>query len=266
MGGWTASSLYPNMDLHNASLASRTPTPSNPVPPSSSIGNINALSQEPISAAQLMTTPGQANDSALESRKYMNPLTGARQVAASASVYEQPDAPAFLQQQIANLNAEQTLRRSAQSELLNRLVGGVQAGGPDSYLWTEALRAAAVNPGAHVNFGASVQNPVLGQAYSKQVESQNLLRAQQTKALSNANNAQGSLDALLQARNRLGAVAMGGSPSSQQQALDSQITNAYLNILPNSSVQSLGRSVGGGGYTGPIGPTKSTSGWFAGGF
>jgi hypothetical protein len=264
--GWTASSLYPNMDLHDASLASRVPTPANPTPPPSDVGLINAYSQEPISAATLMTNPTDANDTTLASRKYMNPYTGLRQSVASASVYEQPDAPAFLQQQIANLNAEQTMRRSAQSELLNRLVGGVQSGGPNSYLWTEALRAAAVNPGAHVNFGASVQDPIVGQAYSRQVNSQNTFRDQQTRSLAAANNAQGNIASLFQDRARLGGVLAGGSPTSQQSMLDSQLTNAYMNVLPNSAVQSLGRSVGGSGsgYAGPVGPTRSSSGWFGG--
>lgn len=137
---------------------------------SSVVGPINALAQSPLQADVLRTTPQTLADTTLGSRKYVNPNTGIRDPVVSGSVYEQPDTPAFLSQAVANLNAEQALRRSLQAEWNNRLLGGVAAGGPDAFLYAEALRAASVAPGSSVAFGQQIADPQTGSAQKTAAE------------------------------------------------------------------------------------------------
>jgi hypothetical protein len=132
-----------------------------------------------------------------------------------------------------------------QAELVNRIVTGVSKGGPDDYLWTEALRAAAVNPGAHVQFGAAVQNPALGQGYKTAAQAYADKSAQETTALKQANNALSVPQDLMNQRSRLGATVMGGYAGSPQQSVDRQLMDSYINASPDSAVQQLGRSVSG---------------------
>lgn len=246
--GWTASSLAPNMELHDASLATRIPDAPLPAPAASVTGPVNAWAQIPLSAAQLRTDPSVAKDPSLASRSYMNPMTGLRDTAASASVYQQADAPAFLQQAISNLNAEQALKRSMQAELVNRIITGMQGGGNDSYLWTEALRAAAVNPGAHVAFQSAVSDPAVGRGYETASKAAAGKLTEQTKSLSMANSALSALPDLQAQRARLGSVVMGGYQGSDQQRLDNKIQQAYMNSGPSSSTQLLGRSANYSGW------------------
>jgi hypothetical protein len=218
-----------------------------PTPAPSTVGSVNGYAQLPITADMLRTTPETLNDPSLGSRKFTNPLEGMRQPVASASVFAQPDVPPYLQNALASLNAEQALRRSMQAELTNRIVAGAQSGGPNAYLWQEALRAAAVTPGAHVNFGQSVQNPLIGQGYYDASEAYKQRAAQQTRAITAANTAnQNSIippfEGVMQ--------NPGGAFNPAYQAYINRQIMANQTASPGSSVQQLGRSAAyGGGWT-----------------
>ncbi len=221
------------------------------VPKSSSIGGVNGLAQLPISAADLLANTGATNDSKLESRTYMNAPANSRQVAASTSVYAQPNAPAFLADRVADLNSEQTLRRSAQAELLNRIVQGAQGGGDDAYLWQEALRAAAVNPGAAVYFGQSVQNPLIGQGYNTSAQAgANKMYAQST-AIRQATDQQSQLQQLMAKRAQLASVPSYGWGNSDLNNIDNQI---HAIQTQGNSTQRLGQAAAGSGWSGPALP------------
>lgn len=247
-----------------APLASRTPqqiTPPKPPPGPSEVGPVNALAQQPYSAASLMTRPTTAIDPTLGSRLYQNPLTGFREVAAQQSVYAQPQAPAFLQNAITNLNAEQSMARSAQAELTDRILKGAsgltargmegtQMDQDNAYLWQEALRAAAVNPGAHVNFGAAVTDPRQGISAITSANALAAKAAQQTAAIQAANLIPMQIKALQKKRANLGAVPGGFYMGSRQQELDKQLFALEDQGQATSGVQRLGQSA-----------ARSASGW-----
>lgn len=222
------------------------------------MGPVNALGQSPYSAASLLTRPTDAVDQTLGSRLYQNPLTGFRDVAAQTSVYAQPNAPAFLQNAIAGLNAEQTMARSAQSELVNRIMKGAAGltatgapgGGGDPYLWQEALRAAAVNPGAHVNFGAAVTDPRQGISAITSANALAAKAAQQTAAIAAANAIPIQIAALQKKKEVLGPAPGGFYAGSRQQALDRQLFALEDQGQAASGMQRLGQSA-----------ARSNSGW-----
>lgn len=252
--GWTSGML-------TAPLASRTPqqvTPPKPPPGPSEVGPVNALAQSPYSAASLMTKPTTAVDPTLGSRLYQNPLTGFREVAAQQSVYAQPQAPAFLQNAIASLNSEQTMARSAQAELLDRIMKGASGmtatgapgGGGDPYLWQEALRAASVNPGAHVNFGAAVTDPRQGISAITSANALAAKAAQQTAAIQAANVIPIQIKALQKKRAELGAAPGGFYSGSRQQELDKQLFALEDQGQASSGMQKLGQAA-----------ARSASGW-----
>jgi hypothetical protein len=264
LNGWTSQSISHDQNLHDQSLASiAQPDPAPPTPAPSDVGAINGLAQNPLTAAQLTTTPTDLHDPTLGTRAYTNPDTGFRDAPIVTSVYQQENVPGFLQQSIANLNSEQAMKRALQSELTNRLVGGLQGGGPNSYLWAEALRAASVNPGAHVGFGAAVQNPAIGEGYKTAANAYAGLAGQQAASIAAANKQPATLQDLLTQRSRLSSSIMGGNPAAVQ--LDQRITDAYLNSGPNSSVQQLARSASGPANAAAFGnfaqPVKS--GWWS---
>lgn len=246
--GWTAATLAHNADLHDASLATLQPAAPMPTPAASDVGPINGLAQSPLTAAALLTDPNGVHDQTLASRAFKNPGTGFRDVAAQGSVYQQNNVPAFLQQSIANLNAEQAMKRAQQSELVNRILQGVNSNSPNNYLFAEALRAAAVGAGAHVNFNAAVLDPALGRGYETATNAYANKTNQQTQSLKAANTAVSAIPALSQQRARLGAVVMGGYEGSQQQKLDRQIALASEAATPMSSTQLLGRSANSSGW------------------
>ncbi len=166
--GWTASKLV--------------------TPQVSAVGPVNALAQNNVTADSLRTTASSLADPSLGSRKYVNPNTGIRDVAASGSVYAQPDVPAFLSQAVSSLNAEQSLRRSLQAEWNDKLLRGAtgQIAGADPYVWMEALRAASVSPGASVAFGQQIADPNAGRAALSRAHSLAGLEAVKTNILHQA--------------------------------------------------------------------------------
>ena len=248
--GWTSGSISHDGELHDRALATLAPT-QYAQPAESAVGSVNGLAQNPLTAADLLAKPTDLHDPKLASAPYGNPMQGFRDAPIVSSVYQTNNVPGFLQQSIANLNAEQALKRSLQSEMVNRIMMGMQQGGPNGYLWTEALRAAAVNPGAHVAFNASVMDPAIGAGYSKAAGAYADKTNQQTTALKAANSAGSMIPDLETQRARLGSVVMGGYQGSPQQRIDQQLTQAHLQASPQSGTQQLARSVSG-----------PNSGWF----
>jgi|SRR5712664_285818 len=255
--GWTGAHLVPTtpaeFGLRDSSLGSRTGVvpPPNPQTPSSNVGPVNAGAQLPLSASQLGTTPSTLIDASLGSRTGSDPNAGKQSVYAQASVYNNQNAPAFLAQQVANLNAEQTMRRSAQAELLNRIVGGVAGGGPDAYLWDEALRAASVQPGAMVNFAAPVLDPRIGIAQKIIAQGYSDRAQQQAQAIRQANDAQQQLSDLQKRRAIIGPNPFGQYSGSEQQQLDTRIQDLMDKTSSTGSLQLLGQAsaAAGSGWT-----------------
>lgn len=167
------------------------------------VGAINAAAQAPITAEDLLTSKGKAVDPALESRKYLNPYTGVRDPAVTGSVYAHADTPAWLAGEVAALNAEQALRRSAQAEVFNKVFQQAQVGGNEGLPWLEVLRAAVLQPGVEAGFGSSVVDPQIGLAALKEAEASKTaagayartldepinLRSESLRRLNNTNNA-----------------------------------------------------------------------------
>jgi hypothetical protein len=199
-------------------------------------------------AATISPTP--LNDPTLASRHFIDPMTGYRDVGATASTFQNPNVPAYLTQAVANLNATQQMRSSAQQDLTQRLFQGVQSGGPDAYLWAEALRSASATPGAHVNFGSAVQNPLVGQGYFNAAGAFQQRAKEQSDAIRAASTAQSKLALLQQQRSMLGATPFGTYDQSPQKKLDDQIFNAMTAVQPQSAVQQLG-----------VASARGNSGW-----
>ena len=144
-----------NISLPNT--VSRSGWTANRIAPAPVTSSALANADQPITAAALATTPSTLNDRSLGSRSYQNPNTGIRTAPIQTSIYAQPNVPAFLNQAIADLNSEQALRRALQQQWTTRLADAT--GGPNGYLYAEALRAAVVQPGANVSFGSAITDP-----------------------------------------------------------------------------------------------------------
>lgn len=130
------------------------------------VGAINAAAQAPIRAEDLLTGTSDARDPALASRTWKNPYTGVRDPAVIGSVYAQSDTPAWLANEVAALNAEQALRRSAQAEVFNQVFN--KAANTNDYRWLEVLRAAVLQPGVEAGFGSGIADPNVGLALQKE--------------------------------------------------------------------------------------------------
>lgn len=192
-------------------------------------------------------SPTTLNDPTLASRHFIDPMTGYRDVGATASTFQNPNVPAYLTQAVANLNATQSMRQAYQQDLTQKILRGVQSGGPSSYLWAEALRGASVMPGAHVNFNTPVQNPLIGEGYFNAAAAFQQRAKEQAEAIKAASTAQSKLALLQQQRSMLGPTPFGTYDQSPQKKLDDQIFNTQLNVQPQSSVQQLGVSAARGG-------------------
>lgn len=150
------------------------------------VGAINAAAQAPIRAEDLLTSTGDARDPSLESRKFMNPYTGVRDPAVVGSLYAQPDTPAWLANEVAALNDEQALRRSAQAEVFNKVFE--QATGGGGLPWLEVLRAAVLQPGVEAGFGSAVVDPNVGRAAMTEAEAEKTAAGAYSRALSAPDN------------------------------------------------------------------------------
>lgn len=238
--GWTSRAASPK------SLESRritTPPPVTPVT-QSSVGPVNALAQTLATAAQLRTNTTTPKDPTLASRSPSGAdLAGRRDVAAQASVYQTPNVPAFLTQAISDLNANQSLRRSAHAELIDTLFGQAMTGNLSAW---DALRAASVQPGAHVSL-SPITDPNVGIGYQTASNAYAGQLAAQTGAIRAAQAVPGQIATLEAQRARLGNAGFGGYWGSQQQNLDRQITDLYGAGSARSAVQQLGQSAARGG-------------------
>lgn len=247
--GWTAASI----NEAQAAKAANT---------QSSVGPVNAMAQAPISADALRTTPSTLSDATLGSRRFLNPNTGIRDVAASGSVYQQANVPAYLSQAVAGLNAEQALRRSLQAEWNDRLIRNAESSN-DPYIWLEAIRAASVNPGSSVAFGQAIQNPNAARAQMISAQSQANLNAQKQRILSDASS---QLYNYRSASERANNQPQGSPWAQQAQQQASDALHGYTMAQPLAVAAAGGNS---GWYSSPARSTfsvpsyspVSSSGW-----
>lgn len=249
--GWTSSTVIP-LYLRNtlppsvtsavSGLTARTPTSTTAQPAAplaaSTYKYASQVSPEALTAqsAQFAATPekvygledfriapGDLKDPSLGSRQFM---TAAQvrpvDVGAQASTFQSANVPAFLQSQIAQLNAEQYQKRSAQQDLLDRLFSAVQGG--DYTAW-EALRAAAVQPGARAAFGAGIVSPELQAAQTGATRETAKKTAAETAAISLPAQLSRQMQQAQAARAQLGQTSFGAYTGSAQEKLDQQILN-----------------------------------------
>jgi hypothetical protein len=172
--GWTSASINEAQAAKAAALAEGAVA-----------GTNSALAKAPITAEALRTTPSTLSDATLGSRRFVNPNTGVRDVAATGSVYAMSDVPAYLSQAVAGLNAEQALRRSVQAEWNDRLLRNAEDSS-NPYVWMEAIRAASVNPGSSVAFGQAIQDPNRGLADMRRAQGESVLNNQRASILHQA--------------------------------------------------------------------------------
>lgn len=230
------------------------------------VGAINAAAQAPITADTLLTSRSAARDPALASRQYMNPYTGVRDPVLQGSVYANTDTPAWLAGEVAALNAEQAMRRSAQAEIFNKIFGQAQVGGPEGLPWLEVLRAAVLQPGVEAGFGSQVVDPNIGIAANKQAE------ANQTAAGAYANTLNDAItqrSAALQAASRgdssVGSAFWMGPPPISQTRNTAQSSRSADSVA--QSVIGTNPFAAARGYIGGTGstsiPASNNSGPFA---
>lgn len=218
----------------------QTPVATTPLP-QSNVGPVNALAQQPYTAASLYRSPGAVNDPKLASRAYGSTVPGAVKPAFAESVYQRPEVPAYLAQAVTDLNTGQSLQRSLQSEWNNKILGLATNSGPQNYLYTEALRAASVSPGAHVSFGAAVQNPDIGAGYRAASLGQANLTNAQAGAIAAPQQYQAQIAALQKERQQLGQNAFGMYSNSRQQQIDNQLFNLQ-GLLAGSQTVAAGNN------------------------
>lgn len=219
ISGWRTSTIAPKMVTQPQTPVAATQLPQ------SYVGPLNALAQQPYTAASLMRSPGAVNDPKLASRAYGSTVPGTVKPAFAESVYQRPEVPAYLAQAVTDLNTGQSLQRSLQSEWNNKILGLASGGGANGYLFQEALRAASVSPGAHVNFGAAVQNPDIGTGYLQAAQGQKAQALATAGAIGAPQQYQQQIAALQRERQQLGANAFGQYSGSRQKAIDDQLFN-----------------------------------------
>jgi hypothetical protein len=200
--GWTSQTAAPS------TLASRVINPIPQFNTESSVGPVNAVAQTPVTADLLKTiAPTDLKDKTLGSRAYMNPGTGLRDAPIVASAYAQPNTPAFLQESINSLNANQSMRRAQQAEWIDKLFNQAQGG---DYMAWEALRAASVQPGAKASFGSAIADPLVAKTQAAQSKStiaantaNAALAGQQARAMKAGQDMQAEITSLSEERDSL---------------------------------------------------------------
>lgn len=222
ISGWRSSTIAPRYSPPSAAGSPVTPA-AMPAQPESNVGPVNAAAQSPLTAAALAITPQTLNDSKLGSRLFGSTVPGKAQPFLAESVYQQPNVPAFLSQAVSDLNTEQALKRSLQSEWNNKILGLANSGSPDSYLYQEAVRAASVAPGAHVNFGAAIQSPDVAAGYKAASEGAGKLATAQAGAISAPQQLQSKISMLQREKEQLGQNAFGQYHNSRQQKIDQEL-------------------------------------------
>lgn len=209
--GWTAATLTPDTNLASQMAAALSFSPdTSPEYRASETARINAglksnagASQNanaPITPDTLRTTPQALVDPSLGSRSFMSLPAGYAQPVARTSVYETPDAPAFLADAVARLNATQSGRATASQNLIQQLLGAVGGGGPNAYLIAPALAAAvgAAGGGGGGLSLAPIQNPAIGAGYSQLAKAQAERANANTSAVKRAQSLQDQIFGLQQ--------------------------------------------------------------------
>lgn len=236
ISGWRTSTIAPKMVTQPAAF---TPAPALP---QSSVGPVNAFAQQTGTAADLFRSPTALRDPTLASRSYGSTMPGAVKPAFAESVYQRPQVPAFLTQAVSDLNTGQSLQRSLAAEWQNKIFSAAtDKENPNSYLFQEALRAASVNPGSHVSFGAAVQSPLIGQGYQAAAEGQAKLSQAQAGAISAPQQYQEQIAALQRERQQIGQNAFGMYSGSRQKQIDDQLFNLQ-GLLAGSQMVAAGNN------------------------
>jgi hypothetical protein len=224
--GWTAATITPDTDLHSAADTSLDVNAPVRMP--------DEVLNAPITPDTLRTTPQSLGDPTLGSRQFMSLPAGFAQPVARTSVYETPEAPAFLADAVARLNATQSGRATAQQSLIQQLLGAVGGGGPNAYLLAPALTAAVGatgGGGGGVSFGP-IQNPLIGQGYAQLAAAQAERARAQTSAVNRVQTLQDQILGLQQqqrSRPQSSTFSWGGggnSVSNQIFDLQQQLANA----------------------------------------
>jgi hypothetical protein len=224
---------------------------------SSSIGWLNEISKNPVTADQLIPNTGGTKDKTLASRtSLLNPLTGVRDTAAQVSTFKSDNAPQAIREEITSLNQNQAVRRAAQAEYIDALMKRSAAG--DVYA-AEALRAASIQPGSSAGFGERIWsgdemagNAAAGQGVGAAGQGAGALQQEQAKQI-RAQNADVAKLKELQARKALIGPHKGFYEGSEQQSIDKQIMAMGDVNSPNSAANQ--RSIAAAGVN------PSSSGW-----
>lgn len=237
ISGWRTSTIAPKMVTQPA-IPAATPLPN--------------IATAGYTAGNLVRTPGRLNDPTLASRMFGSTVPGTVKPVAVSSVYQQPNVPAYLTQAVADLNSGQSLQRSLQSEWQNKIFSAANdPNNPNSYLFQEALRAAAVSPGSHVNFGSAVQSPLIGQGYQAAAASQASLAKAQAGAIGAPQQFQAQIAALQREQQLLGQSAFGQFQGSRQQQIQNQLFNLQ-NQLTGSQTVAAGNNRASGWMPAPL--------------
>lgn len=231
--GWNTSTIGPG------GLASRrvVPPPAPVTPQESTVGPATALASTLATPSNIIgLQPTGPRDAALGSRGTLN--TQRRSVAIQVSPYQTRNVPEFLNSAIAELNTNQSLRRAQHAELIDRLFGEAMTGNLAAW---DALRAASVQPGAHVQLSPLV-DPNVGLGYAETARAAAAQQAAQTAAVRAAQMIPSQIASLESQRARLGQSAFGTYQGSAQQRLDRQLTDLYTQQSARSATQRLGQS------------------------
>lgn len=215
--GWTAASITPRAtSVINDAVLPATPVTSAPL--------TTPVVPPPVTADTFRTPEQPLNNPSLGSRGFQS-VPGGANVLAKTSVYETPNAPAFLADQVAALNAQQSMRRQYQNDLINQLMGLTGSGNPNAYLYAGALQAAVAQPGSGGGGGGWVfpQNPLIGQGYNAAAQAAAGLNTAQTAAITRPQQIQSQIADLQRRRSQFTSAlpSMFGNPDAAR--IDQQI-------------------------------------------
>ena len=224
VSGWRTSSIVPK------SVSTQPPGSPALASPAPQAGTYSAQS--------LARSPSPTlRDPSLASRAYGSTVPGTVQPALASSVYQRPEVPAYLAQAVSDLNTGQSLQRSLAAEWQNKIFNAANdTSNPNNYLFQESLRAASVNPGSHVSFGAAVQNPLIGQGYQQAAQGYARQANAAATAIGAPNAIQQRIAALQNEQQQLGSNAFGQYSGSRQQAIHSQLYDLQAQLAGANQV------------------------------
>jgi hypothetical protein len=184
-------------------------------------------------AEDFAATPTKLTDASLGSRAYSSPAqTLPANVPIGASVYQQTNMPDYLQTSIDALNSEQYQKRALQQDLLNRLFAAAESGDYTAY---EALRAAAIQPGAKASFGSYIVSPEVQSSQAGAIQETAKKTAAETKAVNRPSQLLQQLQQTQTLRARIGQNPFGMYQGSEQQKLDQKIMDLEAQLRSDSA-------------------------------